>query len=169
MVIRRCPQCHSTGDDIYGFCIKCGYEYPKIENNQNMCPFCGYTNPDEAEYCVKCGSPLIFKNQFENNQIQQINPVIIKSESQNTPHTSRVIIVLGYIFSILGGLIGLIIALYLVTRKDPVARKHGIIQLGILIFYIALIAILFLSGAIPQDVLMQYQQLTGVNLTSLNL
>ena len=30
-MMRRCPQCGSAGDDIYGFCIKCGYEFPKVE------------------------------------------------------------------------------------------------------------------------------------------
>ena len=30
MTIRRCPQCGATTDDVYGFCIKCGYEFPKI-------------------------------------------------------------------------------------------------------------------------------------------
>ena len=30
-MIRRCPQCGATGDDVYGFCIKCGYEFPKIK------------------------------------------------------------------------------------------------------------------------------------------
>ena len=64
MVMRRCTQCHTTSDDQYGFCIKCGYEFPKLEDVANVCPLCNYPNPDEAEYCVKCGTPLIFKNQM---------------------------------------------------------------------------------------------------------
>ena len=61
MVVRRCPQCHTAGDDQYGFCIKCGYEYPTLEKTPHTCPLCFYENPEEAEFCVKCGSPLIFK------------------------------------------------------------------------------------------------------------
>jgi uncharacterized membrane protein YcgQ (UPF0703/DUF1980 family) len=71
----------------------------------------------------------------------------------------------GYIFSILGGILGLIIAIYLSTRKDPVARKHGHIQLAIFVFYILLIAILFATGNMPQDAVSQYQQLLAGNIT----
>ena len=72
MVIRRCPKCHTTSDDQYGFCIKCGYEFPELEVDANTCPLCNYSNPEEAEYCVKCGSPLIFKEQFEDLSVKAI-------------------------------------------------------------------------------------------------
>ena len=173
MVMRRCPKCHSTGDDQYGFCIKCGYEYPKMEANPNTCPLCGYENPDEADYCVKCGSPLIFKNQG-NNPENPINPIIIRRIPDNPQDmesgtTSKIIILFGYIFSILGGLLGLIIAIYLVTRRDPVAKKHGRIQLAIFVFYLVLILIFILTGAISTDNLMQYSQMNLTNLTNVTL
>ena len=173
MVMRRCPKCHSTGDDQYGFCIKCGYEYPKMEANPNTCPLCGYENPDEADYCVKCGSPLIFKNQG-NNPENPINPIIIRRIPDNPQDmesgtTSKIIILFGYIFSILGGLLGLIIAIYLVTRRDPVAKKHGRIQLAIFVFYLVLILIFILTGAISTDNLMQYNQMNLTNLTNVSL
>ena len=66
-MIRRCPQCGSASDDMYGFCIKCGYEFPKIESNADTCPLCGFQNPEEADYCVKCGTPLVFKKQFQGD------------------------------------------------------------------------------------------------------
>lgn len=172
MVMRRCPQCHTTSDDQYGFCIKCGYEFPKLEDVANVCPLCNFPNPDEAEYCVKCGTPLIFKNQMENTE-SSLNPIVIKREIsmdaeriRNTPHTSRILIALGYIFSILGGLLGLIIAIYLITRKDPVAKKHGRIQLGIFIFYLVLLLILILTGAITSETLIQYSQMNLTNITN---
>ena len=170
MVVRRCPRCHSAGDDQYGFCIKCGYEFPKIEENAHICPLCNYENPEEAEFCVKCGSPLFLKQQFESSQTS-FGPIIVQKTvskepvEYDGPRTSRLIIVLGYIFSILGGLIGLIIALYLVTRKDPVAKKHGCIQLAIFVFYLVLILALLLTGVISQDTLMQYTQMNWSNLT----
>lgn len=170
MVVRRCPQCRSTVDDVYGFCIKCGYEFPKIEADQSACPLCGYPNPDEADYCVKCGTPLIFKSQFEGNHTS-INPVIINDEVPKNeqgytgPKTSNILIFLGYIFSILGGLIGLIIAIYLSTRKDPNARKHGHIQLGIFVFYVLLIAILYATGNIPPETIATYKQMLQGNMT----
>ena len=172
-MIRRCPQCGTATDDMYGFCIKCGHEFPKIETTENACPLCNYPNPDEADYCVKCGTPLIFKSQFEGDN-NALNPIVIKKEVvQNAQEykahrTSRWLIIFGYVFSILGGIIGLIIAIYLSTRKDPIARKHGHIQLAIFVFYIALILILYATGNIPADAISQYQQLVGGNFTSIN-
>lgn len=170
-MIRRCPQCGTAGDDVYGFCIKCGYEFPKIPKDKNACPLCGYPNPDEADYCVKCGTPLLFKSQFEGTH-NSINPIIIKKEvirqaPKEVGRTSRIWIILGYFFSILGSLIGLIIAIYLITRKDPVAKKHGYIQLAIIIFYLVLLAGLFATGAIPPEVIANYKQLLAGNFTSL--
>jgi hypothetical protein len=174
MVVRRCPQCHTSCDDRYGFCIKCGYEFPKFEATANTCPLCNHENPDEADFCVKCGSPLIFKAQFENasssiNQKNIRNETIYNAPDMNPPHTSRILIVLGYIFSILGGLLGLIIAIYLTTRKDPVAKRHGRIQLVIFIFYLILLLILILTGTVTTDTLMQYSQMQFGNLTNLTL
>ncbi|WP_458403631.1 zinc-ribbon domain-containing protein [Methanobrevibacter sp.] len=167
MVFRRCPQCGSTSDDAYGFCIKCGYEFPKIEVEGNICPLCGYPNPDEADFCVKCGTPIVFKNQTSQNRTTVINPVVIERVNQPAEHhTSRLLILAGYIFSILGGILGLVIAIYLSTRKDPVARKHGHIQLAIFIFYIVLIAALYATGNIPPEVFANYRQLMFGNFST---
>ncbi len=171
MVVRRCPQCHTAGDDQYGFCIKCGYEYPTLEKTPHTCPLCFYENPEEAEFCVKCGSPLIFKQ----NPDATFGPIIIQKkvvdsgESKPTSATTKLLIVLGYIFSILGGLLGLIIAIYLITRKDPVAKKHGRVQLAIFIFYLVLLLVLILTGAINQETLIQYSKMNFANLTNLNV
>ncbi|MER2013795.1 MAG: zinc ribbon domain-containing protein [Methanobrevibacter sp.] len=170
-MIRRCPQCGTASDDVYGFCIRCGYEYPKIPQDQSACPLCGYPNPDEADFCVKCGTPLLFKSQFEGAHTA-VKPIIIKKEIAAEPavtpkKTSRFIIYLGYILSILGSIIGLIIAIYLITRKDPNAKKHGYIQLAIIIFYIVLIAVLYSMGAIPPEIITQYRQLLAGNFTSI--
>jgi hypothetical protein len=171
MPIRRCPQCRSASDDRYGFCIKCGYEFPKIDENSTLCPLCNYQNPKEADYCVKCGSPLIFKNQFENND-SGAQTIIINQSELNTappPRTSRILIVLGYIFSLLGGLLGLIIAIYLATRKDPVAKKHGKIQLAIFLLYLILIIIFIATGAITMNDINHYTQMLSGNMTNMSL
>lgn len=166
MVLRRCPQCGSTNDDIYGFCIKCGYEFTKSEPAKNVCPLCGFFNPDEADYCVKCGTPLIFN-------ANEVKPIIIRkninsnSSFETADKPNMWLIVFGYVFSILGGILGLIIAIYLSTRKDPVSRKHGHIQLAIFGFYILLIAIFYATGNISGDVLTNYQQILAGNFTSL--
>ena len=172
MVVRRCPQCHTAGDDQYGFCIKCGYEFSKTDNSPYICPLCGYENPEEADFCVKCGSPLIFKQELKTSQ-SSFGPIIIQkriednSESVPTSTTTKLLIILGYIFSILGGLLGLIIAIYLITRKDPVAKRHGRIQL--FIFYLVLLLVLILTGAVSEETLMQYSQMNLSNLTNMTL
>ena len=169
MVVRRCPQCGSTGDDIYGFCIKCGWEFPKVKSGEHICPLCGYPNPDEADFCVKCGTPLMFIKSQQSST--SIGPIIIQktttgdSASTQSNGFMKWIIIFGYLFSILGGLIGLIIAIYLVTRKDPNAKKHGMIQLAIFGFYVALIAVLYFTGNIPAEAFTNYQQLVLGNVT----
>ena len=173
-MIRRCPQCGTATDDTYGFCIKCGKEFPKIEVGENACPLCGFPNPDEADFCVKCGTPLIFKSQFEGDHTA-LNPIVIKKEIVNTPsqpqpqphRTSSWLIIFGYIFSILGGILGLIIAIYLSTRKDPNARRHGHIQLAIFAFYVILIAILFATGNVPADIWTSYKHFLAGNFSSI--
>ena len=172
-MIRRCPQCGTAADDKYGFCYKCGHEFPKIEMDAKACPLCGFINPEEADYCVKCGTPLVFKQQFEKTSTTTLGPIVIQKEVVQNPaehpqkRTSRWLILFGYIFSILGGILGLIIAIYLSTRKDPIARKHGHIQLAIFAFYIALIAIFYLTGNIPPEAIAQYRQMLAGNFTSI--
>lgn len=170
MVVRRCPQCGTTSDDQFGFCIKCGREFSKMDAQSLTCPLCGFKNPEEADFCVKCGTPLLFKNQIKG-ETKSYGPITVQKvyspgDKLETPkRTSRWLILFGYIFSILGGILGLIIAIYLSTRKDPVAKKHGRIQLAIFVFYIALIAILFATGNIPADTFTNYKSLIMGNMT----
>ena len=168
-MIRRCPQCGSNTDDMYGFCIKCGYEFSNSETSENTCPLCGFENPDEADYCVKCGTPLVFKNS-DKKPNTPLNPIVIKTEvvkdaERIKNQTPRWIIILGYFFTILGGILGLIIAIYLSTRKDPVARKHGHIQLAIFIFYLIILIILFATGRFPYEAYEPYARLLSGNFT----
>ena len=109
----------------------------------------------------------MFVNAPPNNSI---GPIVIKKEVVRKPESGtsgfiKWLIIFGYLFSILGGLLGLIIAIYLVTRKDPKVRKHGIIQLAIFGFYIVILAVLYATGNIPADALTNYQQLILGNTT----
>ncbi|MDO5860239.1 zinc ribbon domain-containing protein [Methanobrevibacter sp.] len=170
-MMRRCPQCGATGDDIYGFCIKCGYEFQKVPQDSQICPLCGFKNPDEADFCVKCGTPLLFKNQFEN--AEKVKPIVIQKSvstggKSNSGQTSRLLIYIGYFFSIMGSIIGLIIGLYLITRKDPYAKKHGYIQMAIVLFYLVLLVVLLKAGLIPPEIIAEYKQLLAGNLTAIN-
>ena len=68
---------------------------------------------------------------------------------------------------LLGGLIGVILAIYLATRKDPVAKKHGYIQLTILVLYGILILTLYLTGNLDLTAIDNATQMLSNNLTSI--
>ena len=93
------------------YCDKCGAEV-KITNNQTntgpavICPSCGQSTPMGLENCEKCGSPL------EDN-------------------TTAVIV--GYIVSFLFSILGIIPAIYLLTRKNGKAKTHGVLLIGLII------------------------------------
>lgn len=53
-------------------------------------------------------------------------------------------IILGYILSLLGGILGFIVGAHLVTRDDKRARKHGLVILIIAVFF--LIGGIFIIG-----------------------
>ena len=91
-----------------------------------------------------------------------------KPAPAETGKTSRLLIFIGYFFAILGSIIGLIIAIYLITRKDPSAKKHGYIQIAIILFYAILLAIMFATGAIPPEVITDYKNLLLGNFTPFN-
>ena len=82
-----------------------------------FCPFCGEELVDNAKFCKNCGKNV---------------------ESYGKSHTLAT--VLGFIFSILIPLIGIIIGIYLYTRKDsPKAKRYGllVIVLGVVVWIIS--------------------------------
>lgn len=84
------------------------------------CPSYGEELIDDAKFCKSCGENLKNSNtgQTTENATQQVPPVV---ENEH-----KAAIVIGYIFSILIPLIGLIAGIYLITRKDSQkAKKHG--------------------------------------------
>ena len=107
------------------FCDKCGAEV-KINNNQRntgtnntgpmtICPHCNQTTPAGPTHCEKCGSSL------ENN-------------------TTAVIV--GYIVTLIVSILGLIPAIYLLTRNNGKAKTQGVFLIVIIILYIILNLIL---------------------------
>lgn len=92
------------------------------------CPSCGEELPDGANFCKSCGSKINSVPRAENPQ----RPAYDES------HTLA--IVLGYLFAILIPLIGIIIAIYLLTRKNSSsASKHGkyILIVAVVIWFIS--------------------------------
>ena len=88
------------------------------------CPFCGEELKDEAKFCKSCGKSLEDIHQGGDDVFKQ--PV----NTQQTPipqasNNHKIAIILGYICAILIPLFGLIFGIYLVTRDDDNAKKHG--------------------------------------------
>lgn len=54
----QCPDCGMENPSTAHFCIGCGADLSKKEDNINTCPSCGYRNPEKAKFCVKCGEKL---------------------------------------------------------------------------------------------------------------
>ena len=123
-----------------------------------FCTQCGAEMIDEAMFCSKCGSSFGFQTQNQGihsqqsvNQGQNVNQTqgpclkcgsltpynsdICHACGEVDPHKSKdrhtLAIVFGYIFSFLTPIIGIIFAIYLLTRKNKDVNKHGIIQLAI--------------------------------------
>ena len=63
-------------------------------------------------------------------------------------------IIIGYLFAILGSVLGFIFAFYLITRKDSNARKHGIVQLIVLIAEFGLIGFLIFTGQMDPNIIL---------------
>ena len=106
------------------------------------CPFCGEELLDEAKFCKNCGKDVSAYAGFGDN-VQGTNrynvPVAKKSHTLAT--------VAGFICAILIPLIGAIISIYLITRKDsPKAKRYGIIilVLSIVVWIISFITTLWM-------------------------
>ena len=79
-----------------------------------FCPKCGTRNPEGAVFCENCGNRLIADPQasyVDRNYVEKKH--------------SNVLVILGYIFAIISGIIGFIIGLYLYTRDDSYYKVHG--------------------------------------------
>ena len=113
-----CDKCGAElKNNNVNFCDKCGAEV-KTDNNTNaetsgwviLCPHCGQATPIGQTNCVKCGSSLVEE------------------------HTTAVIV--GYIVTLIFGILGIIPGIYLLTRNNGKAKTQGLILIIISIFRI---------------------------------
>ena len=81
-----------------------------------FCPSCGEKLVDNARFCKNCGASL------SGDGVAPKRPEMPEVEKSYT-----VFIVIGYILSVLFSLIGFILGIYLITRKDSKsANRHGV-------------------------------------------
>ena len=79
------------------------------------CPNCGEELIDDANFCKKCGASMT--GGVSAAQAPE-RPLAEKSYT--------IIIIIGYIAAILIPIIGILIGIYLYTRKDSPDSKHGL-------------------------------------------
>lgn len=121
-MVKFCDKCgEELKNENAKFCDKCGAEV-KMSSNQNsagtanlggvvVCPHCGQTTPMGSTNCEKCGSSL------ENNTVA---------------------VMVGYVVSFLLPIIGLIPAIYLLTRDNGKAKTQGVLLIGLIVVFIIL-------------------------------
>ncbi|WP_295721689.1 hypothetical protein [uncultured Methanobrevibacter sp.] len=169
MEIRKCPNCGKTDTSGFGFCIYCGKEFtpenaPVIHINEPGITIQNFNSAQNFDN-QNINSNLTANNELKGNEKFTDN----QSENLNTPRSfeMNLLIIFGYILTILGSFLGLIIIIYLITRKDYNIKRHGVIQLAIFSFYVVLIVILFSNGTIDMNTLAHVGQMEYNNLTNL--
>lgn len=135
----KCPKCGEINNFGAKFCRSCGV---KLEET-NFCPGCGYKNEPGSKFCSNCGASLTLTspNTMPNMNQNYVNPEMTDAHSA--------VAIIGYIFAILGGWIGLIIGIYLITRENPTAKRNGkiiiIISIVMAILWIVIGALIGLA------------------------
>ena len=152
--------------------------------NPVKCPKCGKINDGHLDFCIYCGA-IFEEAKPENDEIVIDLRNLGRNKDSYSPYDSisypndkrrsddrdsafekpktlyRYLVIIGYITAILGGVLGFIISIFLITRKDPYAKRHGFIQLSILICWVMLIGALVLTGQMDLNVLLNPMNTTN--------
>ena len=136
------------------------------------CPRCGKVNDGTTDFCIYCGTIYEeYKAEEEDSNIffigrdsnkKGINFDSVQDTISKGNQNYRLMIIIGYIFAILGSVLGFIFAIYLITRKDPNAKKHGLIQLVLLILEFALVGILIFTGHMDPNIILNPFNTTNI-------
>lgn len=102
-----------------------------------FCPNCGNELTDDAAMCVKCGKVLNSSNVSSNN-----------NSNNNVGKKSNVMAILGFIFSFLFALLGLIFSIMGLKKSEETGTGRGLSIAGIIIASLNMLlgAILVMSG-----------------------
>ena len=101
---------------------------------KRYCQVCGSELVEGANFCKSCGTNI--DNPQEGPNTSYVRP---QAQKSYTIH-----IIVGYLLSIFVPLIGLIMAIYLITRDDNKAKLHAMIMIAIaVILWIVSFALTF--------------------------
>ena len=93
------------------------------------CKNCGEELIDEAKFCKKCGASI--------DDVAETNPVPVPQAEEKS---YKIHLIFGVILDLLIPILGIIIAIYLLTRKNSEeASKYGkiVLALGIVVWAIS--------------------------------
>ena len=119
------------------YCSRCGNE---TKEDEAYCEECGYKLPQktavvEQKFCLKCGAEMRKEETFCSSCGTRIGDMGPENATEvKYPH--QLATVLGYVFGFLGGWLGLVFGIYLVTRQNPRAKYHGKVVLIITVVMI---------------------------------
>ena len=108
-----------------------------------FCPSCGEELVDNAKFCKSCGKNL---DEFQNLEGEGPNVRYAPAVSEKSYTWA---LILGVVFSLFIPLIGIIIGIYVYTRKDSSKSKlYGglIIALGVIVWAVSAIFSLLFMG-----------------------
>ena len=127
-----CPGCGKETKEDQVYCEKCGYKLPQqiAAVEQKYCQKCGAELTKEEQFCSTCGTRI---GGGDSESVTEVK----------YPHTLAT--VLGYIFGFLGGWLGLVFGIYLLTREHPRAKYHGKIVLIVTVIMIIVWMIIWLG------------------------
>lgn len=100
-----------------------------------FCPNCGSEINEDDQFCQKCGTKLGTGGVNVPLSSERV------ADSTEGKKPSIVLIVVGYIFALLGGLIGILIGAYLLSRNNSSAKFHGrnILIIAVVIMILGLV------------------------------
>ena len=145
-----------------------------------QCPKCGRINDGTTDFCIYCGTIYeeyhededdsnLFFIPTKSGKKQQIKLNPMPEQLGEKKESYRFMILIGYVFAILGSVLGFIFAFYLLTRKDSNAKKHGMIQLVLLIIEFGIIGILIFTGQMdPNIILNPFNTTQMTNMTNMS-
>jgi len=127
-----CPRCGNETKENEVYCGKCGYKLPQkgAAVEQKFCLKCGAEMRKEETFCSSCGT-----------RIGEMGP----ENATEVKYPHQLATVLGYVFGFLGGWLGLVFGIYLLTREHPRAKYHGKIILIVTVVMIVIWMFMWLA------------------------